>query len=136
MEIEVNKAKLEDIRKEHGLLLILLHGSQVNGRTHEKSDVDIAVLRKDKKSKLKLMELIRDLSVALGTDKVDLSDLTNADPLFLFVATKKAMLLSGKESDFEKLQKLAFHKYSDYLPFLKKEEEFVRQRIKNYVANR
>lgn len=132
----MNRARLEDIRREHGLLLVLLHGSQVDGRVHKESDVDIAVVRKNRKSKLELIKLIRDLLTALGTDKIDVSDLTNADPLFLFSATRKAVLLSGRKDDFKRLQQVAFRKYSDYLPFLKKEEEFVKEKIKSYVADR
>lgn len=133
--MKANRANLDDIRQKHKLSLILLHGSQVDGKIHDKSDVDIAVLRKNDKTKIKLLELIKDLSASLDTDKIDLSDLTHADPLFLFSATKKSKLLSGNIDDYKKLQKTAYHKYCDYLPFLQKEREQVIENLKTYVTN-
>ena len=133
--MKIDKDELEKIREKHNLLLIILHGSQVHGKTHPKSDVDIGVVRKDNKQKPRLLELIKDLSKAFKTDKVDISDLTHADPLLLYSAVRKSTLLAGKKADYDKLLRLAFHKYSDYLPFLKDEREFVIERIKSYVTN-
>jgi predicted nucleotidyltransferase len=130
-----NKKQLEYLRNKHKLSLILLHGSQVDGKIHNKSDVDIAVVRKDDKTKIKLLELIKDLSDSLETDKIDLSDLTHADPLLLFSVAKKSKLLSGNTDDYKRLQKTAYHKYCDYLPFLQKEKEQVTENIKKYVAD-
>lgn len=132
--MNIDKEKLEEVREKHKLQLILLHGSQVSGKTHPKSDVDIAVVRKDGKIDLKLLELIKDLSEALQTEKIDVSDLTHADPLFLCNVVIGSKLISGEKSDFDSLVKLAFHKYSDYIPYLEDEREFVIGKIKSYVT--
>lgn len=131
--MRLNKKKLEEIRKRHKLSLILLHGSRVDGKIHEKSDVDIAVVRKSDE-KLKLLELIKEFTFALNTDKVDVSDITHADPLFLYSVIAKSKLIAGSKKDYEALLRLSFHKYSDYVPYLEKEREFVIKRIKSYVA--
>ncbi len=133
--MKINKFKLDEIRKRHNLLLILLHGSHVSGKVHVKSDVDIAIVRKDDRQKLKLLELIKDLSATLETDKIDVSDLTHADPLFLYSVVIKSKLLSGEKNNYDALLRLAFHKYSDYLPYLEKERELVIEKIKSYVTN-
>ena len=111
-----------------------MHGSQVEGKIHDKSDIDIAVVRKNSKQKLRLLKIIKDLSGALNSNKVDVSDLTHADPLFLYLAVRKTKLLSGRKGDYDQLLRLAFHKYNDYKPYLKMESEFVRERIKSYVT--
>lgn len=135
MNIQSEKEKLEKIRKKHFLSLIILHGSQVGGKLHPKSDIDIAIVRNNPKRKLILLELLKDLSNIFDSDKIDISDLTHADPLFLYSATRKSKLLAGKRKDFDELLRLAFHKYSDYLPYLKKENLFVKERINTYVSD-
>ena len=132
--MNVNKSSLDKIRIKHNLSLILLHGSQVDEKLHKKSDIDIAVTKKSEQ-KLNLLALIKDLANTLGTDSVDLSDITHAEPLFLFSVARNSRLLSGSVADHDSLIRLAFHKYSDYLPYLKKEKEYVEKRIKSYVTN-
>jgi len=134
MDIQFNKKQLNKIRKEHNLSLIVLHGSCVDGKIHSKSDIDIAVLRNGRKKKLKLLELIKNLVHVCGEDNIDITDLTSADPLLLYAVVKKSRLLSGSTDDFNSLLKLAYQKYNDYLPYLNREKEFVKERIKSYVA--
>lgn len=134
MNIQFDKKLLGEIRKKHNLSLIVLHGSYVNGKVHPQSDFDIAVLRNDRKKKLKLLDLIKDLVGIFNKDIIDITDLTNADPLLLYATTKKSKLLSGSKSRYDALIKLAFHKYCDYLPFLDQEKKFVKERIGSYVT--
>ena len=42
----------EEIRQKHNLSLILMHGSQVTGKTHSKSDFDMLWLEITKKKDL------------------------------------------------------------------------------------
>lgn len=126
---------LEDIRKKHHLSLILIHGSQVTGKIHAKSDTDIAVVREKGFEKFDLLALISDLGKFLKTDRVDLVDITHANPLLLFAVAKKSKLLAGNNKDYKKLVYLAFHKYADYQPYLKKEALFVKERIKTYAQS-
>lgn len=133
--MNIGKEKLEKIRKKHNLSLIILHGSHVEGKLHAKSDIDIAVARRNHRQKLRLLELIKDLTIIFESEKVDISDLTNADPLFLYSTTRKSKLLAGNKKEYDKLLKLAFHKYSDYIPYLEKEKQFVKERINTYVSN-
>lgn len=130
----MNRQKLEEIKEKHDLSLIILHGSQVTGTTHAQSDIDIAVTRKNGRP-VQSLALIRELAEAFNTDRIDLSDLTHADPLFLYLATRTSKLLSGSKKDYDNLLKLAFHKYNDFQPYLKMEEDFVKKRIKSYVTS-
>ncbi len=111
-----------------------MHGSQVTGKTHLKSDVDIAVVRNDKNKNLDLFELISDLESQFK-ETVDVSDITFADPLFLFSVIQKCKLLSGNSIDFKSLEKTAFFKYSDYMPYFKMESDFVAEKLNKYAKN-
>lgn len=126
---------LEEIRKKHNLSLILMHGSQVTGKTHAKSDTDIAVMQKDGSRKIDLLGLYGDFAQILKTDSVDIVNLTHANPLLLFTVARKSKLLAGSQKDFDKFKLLAFHRYSDYQPYLKMEAEFVRERIATYAQS-
>jgi len=124
---------MDEIRKKYNLSLILLHGSQVTGKLHKESDMDVAVLRKDMDINFDLLDLIFDLANELNNQKIDVVDITNANPLLLFAVMKNSKLLSGDEKEFESLKLTAFHKYSDYFPYFKKEADFIKERIFSYV---
>ena len=124
-----SSASVDQIRRQHHLKLILLHGSHVTGQIHPKSDLDIAVLSQDPTQNLDTLTLIRDLSMVFHTDHLDLTNLNHANPLLLKTVTNTATLLSGHQSDFDQLQLLAFHRYSDYLPYLRAEYQFVTSKL-------
>ncbi|MBU0569548.1 nucleotidyltransferase domain-containing protein [Patescibacteria group bacterium] len=132
---KVNKHKLNAIRKKHNLSLVILHGSQAKGKTHSKSDLDIAVVKRDRDTNFDLLALICDLGKLFKSDRVDLVDVTNADPLLMYAVAKKSKLLSGEKKDYEVFLLTAFKKYGDYLPYLKLEREFVIERLGTYVSN-
>lgn len=122
------------LRAKHGLRLILLHGSQVGGTRHTESDIDVAVLRDPDKPSFRYLSLIDELIEAFDSDRIDLVDLTHADPLLLYAVTKNCELLSGKAADLAQLTRLAFLRYGDYIAYLKEEEKFVRRRLETYVT--
>lgn len=106
-----------------------MHGSQVSGQTHAKSDTDIAVLSSDREQRPDWYVMASDLNEAFGVDNVDITLLNHANPLLLKTVTDKAKLLSGNVTDFFKLKLRAFHAYNDYLPYLQMESDFVRNQL-------
>jgi len=42
MNLKINKGKIKEIAQKYNLEMVLLFGSQVNGRTKPDSDIDIA----------------------------------------------------------------------------------------------
>jgi predicted nucleotidyltransferase len=124
---------LEEIRKKHNLSLILIHGSQVTGKIHAKSDTDIAVMQKDGGKDLDLFSLYGNFAKIFKTDKIDIVNLTRANPLLLFTVARKSKLLAGSQKDYDKFKLLAFHKYSDYQPYFKMESDFIKERITAYA---
>lgn len=124
-----------DILKKHNLSFIVMHGSRVTGKTHAKSDFDIAVLQKNKDAKLDLLGLYADLATVLKKDRIDVTNLTHANPLLAQNVSLKSKILAGSKKEYEKFTLSAFHKYSDYLPYFKKEAEFVKERLNTYVTD-
>lgn len=122
--------KLKKISTKHRLSLILLHGSQVDDKTHSDSDIDIAVMQINPQQKLDIFTLTSDLIEIFG-DTVDVADLTHANPLLLKTVTTNSQLLVGSDQDFQKLKLRAFHRYQDYKPYFDLEEQIVR----NYFQN-
>lgn len=126
---------MEEIRQKYNLSLVLMHGSQVSGKTNSESDTDIAFVRKDDSLNINFLELLADITKLLKKDKVDLVDITHANPLLMFAVTKKSKLLAGSQKDYDALTHKAYNLYSDYLPYLKMEAAFVKERINNYANN-
>lgn len=125
---------LERIRAKHNLRLILLHGSRVTGEVHLESDIDIAVLAEKPSDQPNLIDLYADFHDAFRTDRIDLTDLTHADPLLLFAVTKTSSLLAGSKADYEQLVRKAFYRYADYKFFLDQEHSFVLSQLETYVS--
>lgn len=124
-----NKKLLDRIRTKYHLSLILLHGSQVTGLLHDKSDIDIAILSKSQNAKIQIGSLISDLTEIFESNHIDLTILDHTDPLLLRTVTNSPKLLSGSEIDLDKLKNRSFHAYNDYLPYLRYESNFVRSML-------
>ncbi len=123
----------EKLRQKHQLNLILLHGSQVSGKfIHANSDVDIAVY--GSQNSFNLLNFSNDVEEILPEQKIDIADITHADPLFLYTVVSRSKLLAGSEVDYQKLKTKASHRYRNYQPYLEKERQFVIERLNSYVA--
>lgn len=125
---------LDTIRANHNLRLILLHGSQVDTLRHAESDIDVAVTRDSDKPSFRYLKLIDDLIEAFDSDRIDLVDLTHADPLLMYAITKNCLLLSGEMADLDQLTRRAFLRYGDYRAYLNEEATFVQRRLATYVT--
>lgn len=124
---------LNDIARKHKLKLILMHGSQVSGKNHPKSDTDIAIMPTN--SKLDILEAYADFAKFYKLDNVDIVDLSTANPLLQMMIARKNKLLLGDAMDYHNFIETAYKKYSDYLPYLKMESDFVRKSLNSYATN-
>ncbi|MEK7119687.1 MAG: nucleotidyltransferase domain-containing protein [Patescibacteria group bacterium] len=129
------KAALDALCKKHHLLLMLLHGSQVDGPRHSKSDIDVGVTREPHKPAFRCVDLVSDLMEIFHSDRIDLVDLTHADPLLLFAVMRRAHLLAGDTRIFDHLEQKAFHRYNDYQRYFTEERQFVKNRLASYVTH-
>jgi len=112
-----SKAQLESIARRHGLQLIVLFGSQVSGRTHPESDVDVAVWVTHSLTSEQRDRLWLDLSDAFQAE-IDLAVLNHAEPLLLYqVARKGQPLYENQRWAWEEFRGYAFRYYEDTQKF-------------------
>lgn len=135
-KLKIDKTELNNLAKNHNLKMLLLFGSQVNGRAKPDSDIDIAYLANCPLSTSQMLDLNNDLAVLLKTDKVDQVDLQKANPLLLSEIAKNSCLIFGKPIDYIKFKTRAFRVFIDSASLFKlqdalmeKRHEFLRQSI-------
>jgi predicted nucleotidyltransferase len=120
------------VAARHGVRLIVAFGSRATGRAHAKSDLDIAVLPEPGRE-VSLGDLA-DLAAALARIfpdvEVDVSLMPHADPLFLKKIFETGVLLHGDAAEFRRYRVYAFPRFSEYLPYLRLEEEATRRLVR------
>lgn len=122
------KARIDEIARAYGLRLVLQFGSQVSGKVHQRSDIDIAVMFEEAASaRARLLDLIADLRGIFAERDVDLSLINRADPLFLKKILEDCELVSGEPRSLAELKMYAFRRYIDHKRYLRLEEQYVRR---------
>lgn len=98
----IDRDALVSVLEAHPVSLAVLFGSVVSGERHPKSDVDVAVAFDDSSegSLDDQLSLIADLSVALGTNDIDLAVIDDLDPQIGRQAFSEGELLIGTEQAF------------------------------------
>jgi len=118
------QADLETIAERHGILLVLRFGSSVSGKTHARSDVDIAVLLN--RAKLSFQEhadLLHDFQQLFPEQEMDLALINHADPLFLKRITDDCQVLFGPVEQLQRLKIYAFKRYQDHRKYFAMERQ-------------
>ncbi|KKS35310.1 MAG: hypothetical protein UU95_C0002G0016 [Parcubacteria group bacterium GW2011_GWC2_42_12] len=126
------KFKIAKIAKRFQLKLIVIFGSFADGKNRKDSDLDIAVLGFKEVSFKEQIGLTNELS-HLFSKNVDLSVLNKANPLLLFEASKKPILLYGSREEFLKFKLYAFNAYNDYAPYFAMEKNLNKKIISAYA---
>ncbi len=126
---------LRELAGRHGIRLILQFGSTVSGISHEKSDLDLAVLlRLPHISFSKFSEIHSSLQMLFPDREIDLAIINRADPLFLKKITESCRLLFGERRDLQHLKIYAFRRYQDHRRFLEMERRFAERFIQEVNA--
>lgn len=104
-------------RDRAGLLLLVVHGSRARGEARVDSDWDFAYLAK---AEADIPALYSELTLALGTDAIDLTDLANAGGLFRYRTARDGIVLFEREPRlFEKFWFDAVSFWCDAAPVLR-----------------
>jgi predicted nucleotidyltransferase len=130
-KIAANKAELQKLCNEFDIELLVAFGSVSRGDEHDKSDIDLAYAREARlglQLQSELSQRIRETTDLPGRE-IDLIWLTEADPLHLRKISEDAALLVGSERRFQQFKHRAFHKYSDFKPYLDREKETTARRL-------
>ena len=116
---------LNTIARKRGIRLILRFGSSVTGKTHARSDVDIAVLLDHAKvSFQEHADLLQDVQQLFPEQEVDLALLNHADPLFLKKITDDCQILYGPLEVLHRLKIYAFKRYQDHRKYFDMERRY------------
>lgn len=110
---------------------VYLFGSVATGRTHEESDLDLAILPKNNSIKEKKLDILADLTQN-GFDAVDLIFIDGNDLVLDYEAVRLNKVIHATE-DFSKgaTYSLIVHKYLDFLPYLEVHRKALKERILN-----
>lgn len=110
------KLKLEKIGKKYDLRFIVLHGSYAKGTPRPGSDLDIAIVGKDRIGLDEFLDIHGELSDIFGDSperELDLKTLQGADPLFRYQVTRDGILLYGNRTEFNEFKSYAYRAYTD-----------------------
>lgn len=130
MKISYDQKKLAKIAQKHGLRFIILHGSHATGKTRVGSDVDIAVLGKQKSQPKNFLEFYQDIARTVGDRpgrELDLKMLDRVDPFFRYQVIRSGILLYGNSTDYEDFKAFAYRAYEDARPLLELEHHLSKK---------
>jgi predicted nucleotidyltransferase len=114
MDAEALRARLEPIFRRHGHVVVAyLFGSAARGDTHERSDLDLAVLF-DGRDLAGYRALWIDLRDALGARDFDLVALNGAGPVLGFEILRDGRPLYARSvEELNEFERRAWHRYQD-----------------------
>ena len=98
LNIETIKPIVKKLAEDFGFSLVVLFGSQATGKTHKKSDVDIAFLSDIKMGLYDIAKMQTEFEQVLKIGKIELVDLRNSPPLLLKEIAKNSILLYEKDA--------------------------------------
>lgn len=105
------RARLAPLFNDKGLQLVLLFGSVASGKTHKRSDIDLAFLYDEPQDDLELTNLV---TRRLHVDNVDVIDLSHASPLLKMSVVKTGRLLYERTPAlYNTFCSLSFRMYAD-----------------------
>ena len=127
-----NQDKLAKIVKRFNLKLILLFGSQVDGKTHQESDVDLAYLSNQDLTPKQEIDLNYDFTSLCQTSRVDTIDLRIAPPLFLKqILDNHQIVYQESPLVFSVFEAMVLQKYQEARPLF----QMRHRRLKEFVAS-
>ncbi len=112
--------------------LIIAFGSQVMGKSTDKSDYDFAILADTSLSLSDRGDISEYLAnkFSINEDKIDLVDLTVASPILKFQVAQNGKLIDGDYAEFIRFKVRAFKEYVDTAKFRRLREKMIN---KNYA---
>ena len=112
--------------QKYQLKLVVLFGSQVSGKTHQESDIDIGFLPKKELSFKKEIQLTSKFIEIFG-EKVDVTNLRKASPLLLKEVAENACVLYQQKDEFDRFQLYALQRYAEAKPIFEMHQKAIKQ---------
>lgn len=123
---------LTDIfRRYKDIKAVYLFGSAASGKTHQESDLDLAVVPGSKEIRKQKLDILSDLA-RHGFCNVDLVILDKPDIVLLYEAVRQNFLVY-QTHDFDRgeMYSRVVRQYLDFLPFLEVQRKAYKKRILN-----
>lgn len=95
MDLNKLKPELKKIAEKYGIDMLVLFGSQATGKTHPKSDVDIAVLGR---VKFDIYRLMIELYEIFKRSDVEVVDISSVSPTLMQAIARDGRLIYEKTS--------------------------------------
>jgi hypothetical protein len=117
--------------KRPEIVAAYIFGSFATGKTTDLSDIDIAVLLRDKIGLEEELELIGDVSETLGTYDFDLVILNNCPPYIQYEVTSTGKIIYERDKDARcEFQVRALQRYFDIKHIYDEYNYYLKKRIK------
>lgn len=94
MNIEEQKPAIVALAKKHALDFVVLFGSQARGRSHQKSDIDVAVISRGVVDRARLS---MDFAEIFKHGDTEVVNLANASPTLMYSVARDGKILYEKE---------------------------------------
>lgn len=120
--------ELEPLARKHDLKLIVLFGSQLSGRTHPDSDVDVAIVPAHRLSLHERGEAWSALCDLFATE-VDLGVLDHAQPLFMYHVAEGRALYESEPWAWANFKLYARRLYWDTAPLREALGHYLDRRV-------
>jgi predicted nucleotidyltransferase len=133
--VAVSDISFDAIFADTPVVVAWLFGSHASGRTHARSDIDIAVLlaaetTKEERERWRL-ELIGRLSDAFRSDAIDLAILNDAPPLLRYEALRPRRVLYNRDDEARvAFEVRTMQEWFDWAPRYRR---MLRARIKQFA---
>jgi len=113
--IKIDKESLDKIVRRHGIIFLILFGSEISGKKHKESDLDIAVLLSKTPAPEDFFSLFNSLS-DIFSGKLHLVVLNETDILFRHNIVVSGKLLYGDPLKFSRYRLLTHKMYLTDMP--------------------
>lgn len=129
--IQSQKNELAAIAQKYGISCVLLFGSHAARRATAASDIDIAILAPEKKSKAHYAKLVSGFARVFGvpSGEMDITELCHADPLLFYHAVYNSLLLYGDYGSFQRLKLYALKRLMDHRKFFQLQDQYIKQKL-------
>lgn len=129
-EVKKKKQDFERIIKKHDLVFVVLYGSVAKEEANSKSDLDFAVLKKDKPSLKEITELNCEF-MDLFSYEVDVKFLNQKSPFFKYQVMKDSVFLAGDRRSYYSFRMYSFRDYCDSFKLMDLRKKITGNRLKD-----
>ena len=129
-DLKFDKDKIKYLCQKHKIKILILHGSQVSGKTSKNSDIDVGILCDSKVDFKEYRAILADFGDIFG-DKFDPVFLNGVEPMISYnTALSGFLLYEAKKGCFAEYKIQTIARYMDARKFRELEKLYVKKGTK------